>query len=89
MSPQIVHALREGLWLVLLLAAPPLGAALVAGLASAALQAATQVEERTLSVVPRLLAALVALALCGPWIDDRLVRFTSAVLEAVPGAGRA
>jgi flagellar biosynthesis protein FliQ len=40
-------------------------------------------------VVPRLVAALVALALCGPWIAERLVRFTSAVLEAVPGAGRA
>ena len=54
------------------------------GLASGVLQAVTQVRERSLSTVPRIVAALVALALAGPWIATRLEAFLRAVLEAVP-----
>lgn len=88
MSEASLRILREAVWLVLLLVAPPLGAALAVGFLSAVAQAATRVEERTLSVVPRLVAALLALALAGPWIAARLLSFTAAVLEAIPGAGR-
>ena len=88
MSEALLGALREALWLVVLLSAPPLGAALLAGLVSAALQSTTRVEERTLSEVPRLLAALLALALAGPWIGAQLVRFVGAMLALVPSAGR-
>ncbi len=87
MSEPTLRMLREALWLVLLLAAPPVGAALLVGALAAFGQAAARVEERTLSVVPRIAAALVALALAGPWIGRHLVAFTQAVLEAVPGAG--
>ena len=58
------------------------------GLASGVLQAVTQVRERSLSTVPRIVAALVALALAGPWIAMRLEAFMRAVLEAVPALGR-
>lgn len=88
MSDALYDALREGLYLALLLAAPPLLAAMAMGLASSLLQSATRIEERTLSVVPRLVAALLALALAGPWIGGQLTRFTAAMLEAVPSAGR-
>jgi flagellar biosynthesis protein FliQ len=82
------QALREALLLVLALAAPPLAAVLLVGVASAILQTVTQVRERSLSTVPRIVAALVALALAGPWIGARLGAFMRAVLEAVPALGR-
>jgi type III secretion protein S len=82
------YALREALLLVLVVAAPPLVAVLAVGVASGILQAVTQVRERSLSTVPRIVAALVALALSGPWIAARLTAFLRAVLEAVPALGR-
>jgi flagellar biosynthesis protein FliQ len=81
-------ALREALLLVLVLAAPPLAAVLLVGVATGVLQTVTQVRERSLSTVPRIVAALVALALAGPWIGARLAAFMRAVLEAVPALGR-
>lgn len=82
------YALREALLLVLALAAPPLVAVLAVGVATGVLQTVTQVRERSVSTVPRIVAALVALALAGPWIGARLVAFVRAVLEAVPALGR-
>ena len=84
----LASALREALLLLVTLALPPLAAVLVVGVASALLQTVTQVRERTLSTVPRILAALAALALAGPWIGARLTAFMRAVLEAVPSLGR-
>jgi type III secretion HrpO family protein len=76
---------RETVVLVLLVSAPPLLAALVVGLVTGVLQAATQVQEQTLGVVPRLLAVFVALGVAAPWIGARLARFAQACLELVPG----
>ncbi len=75
---------REAVLLVLLVSAPPLLAALAVGLATGVLQAATQVQEQTLGVVPRLAAVLVALGLAGPWIAARLARFAVRCLELLP-----
>jgi flagellar biosynthesis protein FliQ len=61
---------------------------LLVGVASALLQSLTQVRDRSLSTVPRIVAALLALALAGPWIGARLLTFTRALLEAVPVLGR-
>ena len=88
MTSALLHALREGLYLVLLLSAPPLLAVLGVGVASAFLQNATQVRERSLSSVPKIIAALTALAVAGPWIGTQVLAFARAVLEAVPTIGR-
>jgi flagellar biosynthetic protein FliQ len=88
MTDTLAHALREALYLVLLCAAPPTLAVLAAGVAMAFLQTATQLREPTISTVPKVLAALLALALAGPWIGAQLVTFTRAVLEALPSLGR-
>jgi flagellar biosynthesis protein FliQ len=82
------NALREALLLVLVLAAPPLVAVFGVGLVSGVVQAVTSVRERSLSTVPRLVAALIALALAGPWIAMRLEAFLRAVLQAVPALGK-
>jgi flagellar biosynthesis protein FliQ len=88
MGEPLARALREALYLAILLSAPPLLAATAVGLVSALLQATFRIEERTLSTVPRIIAALVALAVAGPWIGAELTRFTSAVLVAFPSVGR-
>ena len=74
---------REALVLMVLASMPPVFAGLVVGVGMGLLQAVTQFQEPTLSVVPRLCAALLALALAFPWIGGHLLRFTTALLQAV------
>jgi len=75
---------REALILALATSAPPLLAALAVGTVTGVLQAATQVQEPCLGVVPRLAAVLVALGLSGPWIAARVVRFAASCIELAP-----
>jgi flagellar biosynthesis protein FliQ len=72
---------REAVLLVLLISAPPLLAALLIGLVAGVFQAATQVQEQTLSVVPRLAAAFAALGLAAPWIGARVARFAATCID--------
>jgi flagellar biosynthesis protein FliQ len=72
---------REALLLVLLVSAPPLLAALVVGVLVGTLQAATQVQDASVAVVPRVAAALAALAASAPWIAARLCRFAATCLD--------
>lgn len=85
MDPVLLTLGREALILALLLSAPPLAAALVVGLLVGALQAATQIQDPGVSVVPRLCAVLGALLVSGPWIGARLVRFGQACLALLGG----
>jgi len=73
---------REALVLMVLVSTPPVLAGLVVGVSMGLLQAVTQIQEPTLSVVPRLCAALFALAVAFPWIGGQLLRFTAAILQA-------
>lgn len=84
MDPVLIHLGREALLLALLVSAPPLGAALLVGLVTGVAQAATQIQEPTVAVVPRLAAVLGALAVAAPWIGARVVRFTAQCLELLP-----
>ena len=87
MTPAMAHALRQALYLVLLLSAPPVLAVLAVGVATAFLQTATQLRDRTISSVPKVVAAMLALAAAGPWIGAQLGSFLRAVLQAVPALG--
>ncbi len=82
-DPTLLHLAREALVLALLVSAPPLGAALLVGLVTGIAQAATQVQEPSIGVVPRLAAVLGALLVAGPWIGARLVRFAGDCLALV------
>ena len=84
MDPALLHVGREALVVVLVVSAPPLLAALAVGLVTGVLQAATQIQEPTLGVVPRLGAVLVALAVAAPWIGARVVRFAQHCLDLLP-----
>ena len=73
-------------WLLLLVAAPVLGVILVVGVVISVLQAATQINEATLSFVPKILAAMAVLALARPWMVTQLVEYIQRVLQGIPGA---
>ncbi len=81
MDPALLHVVREALVVALLVSAPPLAAALVVAAVTGVLQAATQVQEPTIGVVPRLVAVLLALAVAAPWIGARVARFAAECLE--------
>jgi flagellar biosynthetic protein FliQ len=80
----VVRILREGLVLVLVLSAGPLGAALVVGFVISLFQATTQLQEQTLSFVPKLLAIALTLVILGPWMLNESVRFTRLLFDAIP-----
>jgi flagellar biosynthetic protein FliQ len=80
----IAQIVREGLFLVLLVSAPPIIASLVVGFLVSLVQATTQLQDQTLSFVPKVIAVLVSLVIAGPWIGNQLIRFTQVVLQAIP-----
>jgi flagellar biosynthetic protein FliQ len=83
-SSIVLHAAREGLLLALLLSVPPLAASLVVGLVAGVFQAATQIQDHTLGFVPKLAVVMLVLAAMGPLLGAELVRFTRALLLAIP-----
>jgi type III secretion protein S len=87
MEATLLGLAREALILALLVSGPPLAAALATGLLVGVLQAATQVQDGSIGVAPRLVAVLGALAASAPWIGARLVRFAAACLDLAGRAG--
>ncbi len=83
-----VHLSREALMLVLLLSAPAAIAAMVVGLIVGILQAATQVQEQTLTAVPKIAMVFIVLMVAGLWMLDLLVNFTDDLLELIVAVGR-
>ncbi len=85
MSPaQVLDISRHALTLLILLAAPLLLAALAVGLIVGMLQAATQVNELTLSFIPKLLAMALVLLIAGPWMLHILVDYTRQLIVSLP-----
>jgi flagellar biosynthetic protein FliQ len=80
----IVRILREGLMLVLLLSAGPMLASMLIGLVMSILQATTQIQDQTLSFVPKLAGVFLAVAILGPWILAQSVQFTVVLFETIP-----
>lgn len=80
----ILRVVREGLLLAILVSAPPLLASLAVGFIVSVLQAATQVHEHTLVFVPKLVAVTLVLIAMGPLLGAQVLRFTQALLLAIP-----
>jgi flagellar biosynthesis protein FliQ len=74
----------ETLYLVLFVSAPVLGVSLLIGLTVGLLQAVTQVQEQTLSFVPKLVGVGAVLAVAGGWMGAQLLRFTEELWRAIP-----
>lgn len=85
MTPESVITIgQQALELTLMVAAPLLLAALVTGLLVSIFQAATQINEMTLSFIPKLLVMFVVLVLAGPWMLVQLVDYTRLLFSGIP-----
>ena len=85
MDPQQVFTYgQQGLYILLLVSAPVLLAVLAVGLIVSIVQAATQINEATLSFVPKIIAAVAVLAIAGPWMMTTLVEYLQRTLQAIP-----
>ncbi len=87
MNAQMVLTMgQEALWTLLLVSAPILGIVLVVGLVISLFQAITQINEATLTFIPKLLAAMLVLALAGPWMLSMLIDYIRRTIESIPGS---
>ncbi|MCX7662682.1 MAG: flagellar biosynthesis protein FliQ [Tepidimonas fonticaldi] len=85
MEPQAVLTIaQQAMFILLTVAAPILGTVLVVGLVISLFQALTQINEATLSFVPKLIAAVAVIGLTGPWMLTTLVEYIRRVLLAIP-----
>ena len=85
MSPETVMTIgRQALEMTMLLAAPLLLVALAIGLLVGIFQAATQINEMTLSFIPKLIGMAVALLVAGTWMLRELVSYTRTLIESIP-----
>jgi flagellar biosynthetic protein FliQ len=86
MTPELViNLVQQALETAILVSAPLLLAALVTGLVVSVFQAATQINEMTLSFIPKLLAIFAVAVLAGPWMVGVMVDFTRRLFNAIPG----
>jgi flagellar biosynthetic protein FliQ len=81
----IVGLAQQAMTMALLLAAPMLAAALLVGIAISVLQAVTQIQEATLSFVPKLIAVSAVTLLALPWLVQTAVKYTTELLRSLPG----
>ena len=79
----IIRIVRESLLLVLLISAGPMLASVLVGFVVSVFQATTQIQEQTLSYVPKLVAVFLSLAILGPWMLTQAVRFARVILESI------
>lgn len=85
MTPEFVTTIgQQALWVTIQLAAPLLLSALAVGLLVGMFQAATQINEMTLSFIPKLLVLVIALSIAGPWMLDVITTFTRQLVEQIP-----
>ena len=86
MSPETVISLGEhALVVTSIVAAPLLLSALVSGVVIGMLQAATQINEMTLSFIPKLLALVATIFVAGHWMLQTLIDYTRSLFESIPG----
>jgi len=85
MTPEtVVDIGRQAMELLLYISAPPLLTSLVVGLVISILQAATQINEQTLSFIPKFIATFAALVLAGSWMIGMTVDFMQRLYSNIP-----
>jgi flagellar biosynthetic protein FliQ len=89
MTPESIMEIgQHALYVAMLVAAPLLLTALAVGLLVGVIQAATQINEMTLSFIPKLIAMALVALVAGPWMLRLLVQYTAQLIESLPGAVR-
>lgn len=86
MTPDfVIHIARQTMIVTLLMAAPMLGFGLLVGLIVSIFQAVTQVNEMTLSFIPKIIAVLLAFAIFLPWLLRTIMEFTTWIFTIIQG----
>ncbi|MDI9483244.1 MAG: flagellar biosynthesis protein FliQ [Bacillota bacterium] len=83
MEQQVLDIARDAIFTLIKLASPLLGAALVVGLAISIFQATTQIQEQTLSFVPKIIAVFLAIFIFGSWMITTLKEFTLRIYDNI------
>ena len=85
MTPEMVLDVgQDALWTIALLASPLLLSALAVGLLVGMIQAATQIQEMTLTFIPKLIVLALALLIAGPWMLTLLTDFSINLIQSIP-----
>jgi flagellar biosynthetic protein FliQ len=85
MTPEfIIGFARQSIELTLMISLPMLGVGLVVGLVVSIFQAATQIQEMTLSFIPKIISIFLALLLAFPWIMDKIITYTRDIFLNIP-----
>lgn len=85
MTPESILSIgQQALWVTFAVSSPLLLSALAVGLVIGMLQAATQINEMTLSFIPKLLVLGLSVMIAGPWIIGTLVDFTRTLIQDIP-----
>ena len=85
MTPEVaVDIFREGLWMTAVIVGVLVVPSLLVGLVVAMFQAATQINEQTLSFLPRLMVILLTLIVLGPWLLRQLMEYTQTLIGNIP-----
>lgn len=85
MTPDVAVGIwREAMWLIVLLVAVIVMPSLLIGLVISTFQAATQINEQTLSFLPRLLVTLIVIIITGPWLLRRILDYTQQLILSIP-----
>ncbi len=85
MTPEVVLDVgREALWVIALLAAPLLLSALAVGLIVGMIQAATQIQEQTLTFIPKLITLALTLMISGSWMLGVITDFSTTLIQSIP-----
>jgi len=86
MSPDtIIDLSQQALYLIAMITAPMLLSALAIGLLIGMFQAATSINEQTLSFIPKLMVLLLSILVAGPWMLNLLLSFTKRLYIGIPG----
>lgn len=79
-----IDVVRSSIMMAITIGLPLLAVGLVVGLVVSFFQAVTQIQDQTVSAVPKILAMVLALIICLPWIADRMVEHTRSAIMQIP-----
>lgn len=85
---QIMEIGARTMWLTLQISMPVLGVSLLVGLLVSIFQAVTQLQEPTLTFIPKILAVVVVIVVAGPWMLNTMLGFTIELWSGIPAIGR-
>jgi len=83
----IIHVFREAFYTLMLISAPTLLVSMIIGLVISIFQAATSIQEATLTFVPKMIVMAVVIVLTLPWILDVMISFTTNLFGQIPAIG--